>query len=975
MLEKVVVVVVAVICDAARQAKRANVVRFSRVNRRSQARAGPEPSGAIWPFQRLREGQHVWCQHWCGDDHASCICQVHSDKIEASTLPSLIVPHTSTCANSATRTNPSMEWLEMDARLEQRKHAKLRRQQRELRREQKEREAFERQQQLLARRCDEMRREELLSVEMERMHAQEVARRQLELQREEDMRVFRETGKTRRHAQTLGVPVSTPGLSGPLRLHELQIRIEEKEAVLKRAAAAKERLDALPARRSALKQLITRFRTTSLEKKVERAVFELRCERFASLFGPESHAPHNRTEQLLNHESANGFTPALAAIFCRKLSVLRRVLELGASPDFETSWGMTPLLASVMTDDVVAASILMEFEVNVDRETKHCVRALHLAADKGRSEILKALLRGGASVNASNGDGRTPLMQAVASNQLEAAKGLLAFDADKNAKDPSGQTALQWANKLGFAHIASLLGSSVSSSSLHTQLFEEEEEENQGIAVSASSAARLASTRRARLLETAMRDRDLARVRQLLEDSSFSPNYEDPRGDTPFLVACEFGSCADILFCLDKKAIPTHQNRHGRNGLMAACYRGDIATLQLLIKAGVGLQTRDFSGWDAFRHLSHHEHPDVVEQLMKTHCTSVPTSPFVLGDPLSTKALLRSSESATSVHLPTTNSARSDPETSYNIDFESSDITVLTARDSVGDGGDRDKSSTSDEADGDDSTIDPALHKWRIRQVVLKKDRGRRVAFDLERERILRAAKRGRRHGLVAPLPGDPAGRMKFPTCDNCKACRARKRCAQCDQVLCDKCHARLHELAQRRHHQFEELEPEVYVGQELRDAVVVRQANSLKYLVDTSTDLVASMRAALLGDADNGNLCSLASSPKQHAQDDPEVERFKRAKRLAREKRIMQMQINVPVASAKHATREGEGGVFANPAEIELANLYIVQKKYEKAKELLEQTRTLVSESLGELHPTMLKISIGLAKIQKVSRTQSAVS
>lgn len=868
---------------------------------------------------------------------------------------------------NALQVRAHMEWLEMDARRQQ---AKLRRQQRELRRQQKEREAHERHLQLLARRCAEMQHEEQLSIAMAQLFASEAARQRLEAQREADMRVFRDTDKAQKRAHALGVVVFTPGLTGLSRLRELEARIERKELALQRAAAATQRLDALPATHASLKTLIVRFAASSLHQKVERAVLELRCERFEHLFDPVTQSMHGH---LLDHESANGLTPVLATIVSRKLSVLRTLLERGATLNGETSWGMTPLLAAVMTDDVVAVSILSEFSVDLDYETAFCARAVHLAADKGRVRVLTALLRSAASVNARNRSGRSPLMQAVLSNQFEAIKVLLAFGADTHAIDPSGLTAFQQANALGFAHIASMLSSAVSSTSLYAQLIEEREEEaeewNHGCGVVATSAGRASSLRRAVLMERAMADHDLPRLLQLLEDPSFSPNYEDRHGNTPFLVACEVGTCTDILYCLDKKAIPTHQNRVGRTGLMAACYRGDPDVLALLVNAGADLLTRDYRGWDAYRYLSYHEHPDVVAKLTKARRSGAALTPFKLREPL------RSLEGLCPVKVPTPSSDRlvsssiqtaSDPDACSTLVVEhSDDATKLTEGNSANAEDDRASSSgRSVSLDSEDATTDPAIRKWHTRQDVLKNDRGRRAAFEHERELILKALKRGRRHGLVTPLPSDPAGRRKFPVCDNCTRCRARKRCAQCDQVLCDKCHARLHELAQRRHHESLEIEPEIYIGHELRDAVVERERSSLTHLVDASTELVASIRARLCGPANQLRPDAL-TPPSRHSE--PEVARFDRAKRFAREQQVTQSPLNVLKATAKHAARVGDGHIFTNPVEMELAKLYIAQKKYEKATELLEQTKLLVSESLGALHPTMLQVAIGLAQIQQV--------
>lgn len=880
-------------------------------------------------------------------------------------------------ASAAIDTQGAMEWLALDARLEQKKKAKIRRQQRELKKLQREREEREKQQRMLNQRCIEMRHEELLSIAMERFYRQEADRKRLETKREEDMQVYRDVNKARKRAQELGLPVSTPGISGIERLHELETRIADNEEAMKRASMAKHRLDALPKKKASRRKMMTAYFTSSLQKKIERAVYDQACDHLLSLFEPESHTTENRAKSLLNHESANGFTPVLATIVCSKQSVLRRLLEIGASPDFETTWGMTPLVASIMADDIVAMSILMELKVEINYETRHGVRALHVAADKGRLELMKVLLRGDADVNAvSSKKGRSALMQAVLSNHFEAVKILIAFGADKLLKDEISLTAAEYAHKLKLPHIVSLLSSSVSSASLLAQIVEDEDEANQdGYSMTMTSAGRLTYQRRTAMLESAMKTRDVARLRQLLEDPTYSANHEDARGNTPFLVMCEVGSCNDILFCLDKNAIPTHQNCSGVNGLMAASYRGDLEMLELLIKAGCNLRTRDFKGWDCYRYLNQHDHLDVVEKLTKVYrgAKAAESPGFVLENPPANTKELRSRKpglpsSARSIALE--NTCRS-PEGASNVELElggTGRSTERTICDRSRDGEDDDYTSgdSSESDDFTDPTQDPAIRKWHTRQQVLKHNRARCVDLDHERDQILLTAKRGRRNGLIAPLPGDPTGRKKLPVCKNCKGCRARKRCVECEQVLCDKCYARLHELAQRRHHRFEELQPQVYVGHELKQVVQEREANSLGHCIESSTEQVALMHKLLRSDAVFNNNRHSIATPSNNAED-PEVDKFKRKKRVAREKEIMQLQINVPMASAKYAAREGEGEIFTNPAEIELANLYILQKKCEKAKELLLQTQKLVQESLGVLHPTMLKISIGLARVYQV--------
>lgn len=262
-----------------------------------------------------------------------------------------------------------MEWIELDARLEEKKRALVRRQQREAARRHKEEAARLKEQEKLAARCREMAVEDALSVRMAAWYAAEEERKRADEQREADMRLFHQIAVVCRRAKELGVPLSTPGVAPDERLRLLNARIEAKEASLKTAQTAKRRLDELPQKRVKVKQMMRRFFASGVRKKMESAVYNRACSKFLPLLEPVNDLADNKAASLLNHESTNGLTPALAAIFTGELTVLRRLLQLGAMANYETRAGMTPLMAAVMTDDVVAVSILVEFSANLNYES------------------------------------------------------------------------------------------------------------------------------------------------------------------------------------------------------------------------------------------------------------------------------------------------------------------------------------------------------------------------------------------------------------------------------------------------------------------------------------------------------------------------------------------------------------------------------------------------------------------------------
>jgi hypothetical protein len=82
---------------------------------------------------------------------------------------------------------------------------------------------------------------------------------------------------------------------------------------------------------------------------------------------------------------------------------------------------------------------------------------LQIAAESGNALLATKLLDRGASVNARDEDGRTPLMLAVAQGRLEIVRLLLQRGADPNAADYSGKTPLQLAADQNLNDMVALL--------------------------------------------------------------------------------------------------------------------------------------------------------------------------------------------------------------------------------------------------------------------------------------------------------------------------------------------------------------------------------------------------------------------------------------------------------------------------------------------------------------------------------------
>ena len=151
-----------------------------------------------------------------------------------------------------------------------------------------------------------------------------------------------------------------------------------------------------------------------------------------------------------------------AATWGNDTGTIQLLVDAGLDVNAAHVAGFTPLINTASTRNVTAAKMLLAKGANVNAVASEPAQkvkagtialgsftALHMVAPSGSSEFVKALLDAGAKVNVREARGLTPLMLAVATDRqnLDVIRMLIAKDADVNAKDPAGQTALDWARK------------------------------------------------------------------------------------------------------------------------------------------------------------------------------------------------------------------------------------------------------------------------------------------------------------------------------------------------------------------------------------------------------------------------------------------------------------------------------------------------------------------------------------------------
>ncbi len=158
-------------------------------------------------------------------------------------------------------------------------------------------------------------------------------------------------------------------------------------------------------------------------------------------------------------------TALLAAAVGGDTETIQMMIDAGVPVDEPDFGGFTPLMTAAFGGNIAAVKVLLSKGANVNavsgdgsfQKVKAGTIALGnwtpllAAATLGSPEMIKTLLDAGANVNAKDVRGMTPLMLAVATDRQSAAviQALINRKADVNVRSLAGETALDWARKIG----------------------------------------------------------------------------------------------------------------------------------------------------------------------------------------------------------------------------------------------------------------------------------------------------------------------------------------------------------------------------------------------------------------------------------------------------------------------------------------------------------------------------------------------
>lgn len=358
---------------------------------------------------------------------------------------------------------------------------------------------------------------------------------------------------------------------------------------------------------------------------------------------------------LSNGATINDFTqyehnPLITACLSNNASIVALLIDKGANVNKATKSGKTPLI-NASEVDINTVEVLIDHSANINAFDQEGNTALINASSRGKTDIVSFLLEKGADIDQENMYGATALTFACESGQIEVVDCLCSMGANINKTDYAGRTPIFRASSKGHRDVISYLikrGAKI------------DQHDCQGKSVLSyacfhgdCSTAEFLLDNGANVNETTIDGHTIlfitclskvlsCKIFELLIDRGADINEGCPlyaacklgysiivnrliamgahinkrfRGNTPVMVACQYGRTDIVRVLLENSADVSIVNNNNETCLNIACRVGNINIIDLLLRDS-NVNLKDGNAANALVFACREEKYEIVKQMV-----------------------------------------------------------------------------------------------------------------------------------------------------------------------------------------------------------------------------------------------------------------------------------------------------------------------------------------------------------------------